>query len=76
VGEGLGTNMFYTVRSVEPSYTNWYRAEPNDYAGKEDCVELVYKKPYFKNGRDVGGQWNDIACKGYPRHYVCQTSFT
>ncbi|CAB4044916.1 mannan-binding lectin [Paramuricea clavata] len=75
VSNGLETNKFYTVRGVEASYTNWLAGEPNNSGAKEDCVELVYKSPFWKNGGDVGGQWNDLPCKGYPRHYVCETSF-
>ncbi|CAB4015045.1 signal peptide, CUB and EGF-like domain-containing 2, partial [Paramuricea clavata] len=71
---GLGTNKIYTVHGVEPSYTNWLPGEPNDSGGIEDCVELVYKSRFWKNGGDVGGQWNDLPCNGYPRHFVCQMS--
>ena len=72
--KGLQTNKFYTVRGVEPSYTNWLTGEPNDSGGNEDCVEMVFKSPFLKNGSEGGGKWNDLPCNGFPRHFVCQMS--
>jgi hypothetical protein len=72
VANGLGTNKFYTVRGVEPTYTNWFPAQPSDSGGNEDCAEMI--PAHWKYGGDVGGQWNDLPCH-YPRHYVCQMSF-
>ncbi|CAB4002646.1 Hypothetical predicted protein [Paramuricea clavata] len=74
VADGLGTNTFYTVRGVEPTYTNWYPGQPSDSGGNEDCGEML--PAHSTSGGDVGGQWNDLPCNDrFPRHYVCQTSF-
>lgn len=40
-------------------YSNWYRNEPNDRAGDEDCVELLRRR------------WNDDNCKK-EYSYICE----
>ena len=43
----------------EPS-TYWNSGEPNNYKGKEDCVEMA-----------SSGKWNDLIC-AQKHHYVCE----
>lgn len=43
------------------TYTNWHTKEPNNFHGREDCVELDY----------TYGWWNDVACSA-KRGYVCK----
>jgi hypothetical protein len=42
------------------SYTGWASFEPNDFAGDQDCAQMI-----------SGGQWNDVACT-YTRRFVCE----
>lgn len=41
-------------------YTVWASFEPNDFAGDQDCAEMLSK-----------GQWNDVSCT-YTRRFVCE----
>uniref|UniRef100_A0A8B9LWB6 C-type lectin domain-containing protein n=1 Tax=Astyanax mexicanus TaxID=7994 RepID=A0A8B9LWB6_ASTMX len=45
------------------SHTNWGPGEPNDHAGRENCVELVTTQ----NGSSY---WNDIFCDAH-QDWVC-----
>ena len=45
------------------NYTNWFPGEPNDFSGKEDCIQIL-------NGY-WGGYWNDNYC-GKTRSYICE----
>ncbi|KAK6484063.1 mannose-binding protein A-like [Huso huso] len=53
-----GSFEYITKGSI--TYTKWSQGEPNDYKGKEDCVEMV-----------SSGSWNDKNC-GEERLVVCQ----
>ncbi|XP_071126788.1 uncharacterized protein [Mytilus edulis] len=44
-----------------PSYINWNPGEPNDYAGAEDCVELMV----------FNGKWNDAHC-AEKKGFICK----
>uniref|UniRef100_A0A8B9LRE9 C-type lectin domain-containing protein n=1 Tax=Astyanax mexicanus TaxID=7994 RepID=A0A8B9LRE9_ASTMX len=48
------------------SHTNWGPGEPNDHAGRENCVELVTTQ----NGSSY---WNDIFCDAH-QDWVCMIS--
>ena len=41
-------------------YTNWKEDEPNDFDGKEDCMEVR-----------ENGEWNDVCCSN-PLPYICE----
>jgi hypothetical protein len=42
-------------------YINWYDGEPNDYTGRENCIEMQTRS----------GQWNDVSCRYY-RQFMCK----
>jgi cysteine-rich repeat protein len=46
------------------SYAEWELGEPNDYDGREDCVEANY---------GVSGSWNDLDCNEQ-RPFICESS--
>ncbi|XP_048579857.1 uncharacterized protein LOC5521688 isoform X1 [Nematostella vectensis] len=48
------------------NYTNWFRGEPNDHSGKEDCVEMI--AGYY------AGYWNDNFCEQF-RNFICEKPF-
>uniref|UniRef100_A0A8B9RNF3 C-type lectin domain-containing protein n=1 Tax=Astyanax mexicanus TaxID=7994 RepID=A0A8B9RNF3_ASTMX len=62
----LGSDMSSVVCSADYlwsdgsalSHTNWGPGEPNDHAGRENCVELVTTQ----NGSSY---WNDIFCDAH-----------
>ena len=60
-------DQFFSVCGVTPSYTNWWRTEPNDAGGKEGCVTM-----YTRGNRR--GAWNDISCSSY-HHYICEFNY-
>ena len=62
---------FYTVFGAKPSFTKWHNGEPSNSGGREGCTELVHRASFWGGG-DHGGEWNDLPCTGYSRHYVCQ----
>ena len=37
------------------TYTNWHLRQPDNWASKEDCVQML---PYYYQR----GRWNDISC--------------
>ncbi|MCB9685918.1 MAG: aryl-sulfate sulfotransferase [Alphaproteobacteria bacterium] len=53
---------FRWVDGTPATYTSWYRGEPNDAGGDEDCVSINY-------GGD--GKWNDYRCSGV-QPFVCR----
>ena len=48
------------------SYTNWYNGQPDNYQGKEDCVQIV------KNESPPFG-WNDNEC-GVKLPFLCEAT--
>ncbi|XP_055084887.1 ladderlectin-like [Periophthalmus magnuspinnatus] len=50
------------INSERIRFTNWCRAEPNNYGGKQDCAVINY------NGENC---WDDSDCTT-PRPYVCE----
>ncbi|XP_045170533.2 asialoglycoprotein receptor 1-like [Mercenaria mercenaria] len=49
-------------KKVDTGFVNWYRPQPDDYRGKEDCMMSCIK---------LQGQWNDGWCPSKQR-YVCE----
>ena len=73
IGVYKGVNDVFISVNGSLSYTKWYPGEPNNYNGREDCVELI--DPTLRNRYSVEyGQWNDVACWSSGRHYVCERS--
>lgn len=45
------------------SFEKWARGEPNNFRGRENCVEAVYKS--------VNEGWNDKTCT-QTRRFICE----
>ncbi|XP_061179292.1 galactose-specific lectin nattectin-like [Saccostrea echinata] len=43
------------------NFTNWYKGEPNDHKGNEDCMEI----------QSQNGMWNDMPCS-FSLMFVCE----
>ncbi|XP_031633896.1 uncharacterized protein LOC116347455 [Contarinia nasturtii] len=65
-GTKLGNdNKFYWMgHDKEFAFTNWGDKEPNDFNGKESCVEMVE----YHNLK-----WNDWICD-WERYFICEES--
>ena len=59
----------YLSSGKEPSFSNWYPGQPDDWRSGEDCVQFWFP------GASKLGKWNDNACKN-SRHYVCEKPLT
>ena len=56
-------NFVYNSDNSEVIWTYWSDSNPDDYKGKEDCVETEWK---FGEGK-----WNDVNCNSL-RAFVCE----
>ena len=61
MGLSLKNGSFYWTDGSKPGYKNWNYGEPNNFNGREHCVEI-----YVNNGK-----WNDIPCF-VKRPFVCE----
>ena len=61
MGLSLKNGSFYWTDGSKPRYKNWNYGEPNNFNGREHCVEI-----YVNNGK-----WNDIPCF-VKRPFVCE----
>ena len=61
IGLSLKNGSFYWTDGSKPGYKNWNYGEPNNFNGREHCVEI-----YVNNGK-----WNDIPCF-VKRPFVCE----
>ena len=61
MGLNLKNGSFYWTDGSKPRYKNWNYGEPNNFNGREHCVEI-----YVNNGK-----WNDIPCF-VKRPFVCE----
>jgi len=59
-----GEFLWWSDYSI-PEYTNWDDRQPDNYDGKEDCVESSGYR---------GFKWNDLQCIGHSLHAACQKS--
>ncbi|KAK6754718.1 hypothetical protein RB195_013604 [Necator americanus] len=51
-------------------YTNWDTGEPNNYDGKENCLQLLFDQNIGREEK----RWNDITCDSRMPHFVCKRS--
>ena len=56
-------NFVYNSDNSDVIWTYWSDSNPDDYKGKEDCVETEWK---FGEGK-----WNDVSCNSL-RAFVCE----
>jgi len=70
----IGLNDIKTERKFQWSdqskvdFTNWYSRQPDNYWGREDCVEMW---PFSVHK----GKWNDVQCSS-ELGYICQKDAT
>lgn len=57
-----GTWMWSADDSVL-DYIDWYKTEPNNLGGNEDCLELSAGHNWM---------WNDVSCKVDDRQFICE----
>ncbi|ETN87043.1 hypothetical protein NECAME_01200 [Necator americanus] len=46
-------------------YTNWDTGEPNNYDGKENCLQLLFDQNIGREEK----RWNDITCDSRMPHF-------
>ena len=51
------------VDGTRVSYSHWYKGEPNNSGGNEDCGHMF----------PPAGKWNDAPCYS-SHHYLCETN--
>lgn len=71
VGGRKVNTVWQWMTSLYPSYaatyTYWAPGEPNDTAGKEECLEMYHYQHDFR--------WNDIPCNDN-QPYICETHYS
>ena len=61
MGLTLKNGSFHWTDGSKPGYKNWNYGEPNNFNGREHCVEIYV----------INGKWNDIPCF-VKRPFVCE----
>ncbi|XP_016139808.1 CD209 antigen-like protein E [Sinocyclocheilus grahami] len=56
--ENEGIMKWVDNSTLKPGF--WLKGEPNSYGGKEDCIELNYKRE--ETGWSPLNSWNDHSC--------------
>ena len=60
-----------TLRGSYPKFTNWNVGQPDDYDGKENCVQIIAQGHHSGSQHSTLSKWNDQHCqKKY--NYMCE----
>ena len=66
IGGKRNGNEFQWIDGTPFEFDNWNTNQPNNYLGKEDCVE-IRSDP----GKDWHERWNDVPCESTAK-FVCK----
>ncbi|XP_052401359.1 ladderlectin-like [Carassius gibelio] len=62
--DAIKNNVWFWSDGSKFDYSDWLTGEPNEYGGKENCVELAY---------GAEQRWNDLDC-ATPLNFICLIS--